>query len=109
VLDVAFGIPYESGPEGASKNADGLSEHSNMTSRQGRWRSGMLLLAGWYLMLVPKSDAPQSLPIPWSAIQKSFDTARECERARPKDSLQGASKFSVQGPATFALPATTRD
>ena len=57
----------------------------------------MLLLAGWYLMLVPKSDSPKSLPIPWFAIQKSFDTARECERARPKGSLQATNKASVAG------------
>ena len=40
---------------------------------------------GWYLMLVD-SGAPalRIFPDPWSTIQHSFDTAKECEDARAK-------------------------
>lgn len=44
------------------------------------------ILAGWYLMLLPNSGpgmATISPPV-WSAIQHSYDTAKECERARAK-------------------------
>ena len=45
-----------------------------------------LALVGWYLMLLP-SNAPSlaliSPPV-WSAIQHSYDTAKECEKARAK-------------------------
>jgi hypothetical protein len=40
---------------------------------------------GWYLMLLPKSDPSLgAFPVSWDAIQRSFDTAKECEEARAK-------------------------
>ena len=43
-----------------------------------------LALMGWYLMLLPKTGPGQAgvLPPDWTAIQYSFDTAKECEQAR---------------------------
>jgi hypothetical protein len=44
------------------------------------------ILAGWYLMLLPNIGprmATISPPV-WSAVQHSYDTAKECERARAK-------------------------
>ena len=45
-----------------------------------------LAIVGWYLMLLPKGNDAifQVFDIPWSATQRSFDTARECEEARTK-------------------------
>jgi hypothetical protein len=45
-----------------------------------------LALVGWYLMLLPKTgDLPVHVfDVPWSATQRSFDTANECEEARAK-------------------------
>ena len=40
-------------------------------------------LMGWYLMLLPKNDPSIGLwSVPFSAIQRSFDTAGDCEQAR---------------------------
>jgi hypothetical protein len=42
-------------------------------------------LVGWYLMLLPKNDPSNTyFAVPWASVQKSFDTARECEVARAK-------------------------
>ena len=45
-----------------------------------------LVLVGWYLMLLPKGDDAifQVFDIPWSATERSFDTAQQCEEARAK-------------------------
>ena len=44
-----------------------------------------LALVGWYLMLLPKGGHTlQVFDIPWTATQRSFDTAKECEDARAK-------------------------
>ena len=45
-----------------------------------------LALVGWYLMLLPKTgDLPiHVFDVPWSATQRSFDSANECEEARAK-------------------------
>ena len=44
-----------------------------------------LALVGWYLMLLPKGGHTfQVFDIPWTATQRSFDTAKECEEARAK-------------------------
>jgi hypothetical protein len=45
-----------------------------------------LILTGWYLMVLPRTGpgvATISPPV-WSAILHSYDTAKECERARVK-------------------------
>jgi hypothetical protein len=52
-----------------------------------------LALAGWYLMLLPNNGpgmATISPPV-WSAIQHSYDTAKECEKARAKAVVPPAS------------------
>ena len=47
--------------------------------------AGALALVGWYLMLLPKSDDHlHRFDTPWSATQRSFDTAKECEDARAR-------------------------
>ena len=49
-------------------------------------RHALLTLVGWYLMLLPNSGpgiATISPPV-WSAIQHSYDTAKECEKNRAK-------------------------
>lgn len=46
----------------------------------------VLALAGWYLMLLSNNGpgiATISPPV-WSATQHSYDTAKECEKARAK-------------------------
>jgi len=44
-----------------------------------------LAFVGWYLMLLPKDGHRiQIFDVPWSAIQRSFDTAKDCEEARAK-------------------------
>jgi hypothetical protein len=35
-------------------------------------------------MLLPTGSEPLILHVPWKAIQRSFDTAKECEDARAK-------------------------
>jgi hypothetical protein len=44
----------------------------------------VLTLLGWYLVLLPKADSAVWFPLHWSAVQRSFDTAKECEDARAK-------------------------
>jgi hypothetical protein len=55
-------------------------------SRMNLRHTAALALVGWYLMLLPKGDDAifQVFDIPWSATQRSFDTAQECEAARAK-------------------------
>jgi hypothetical protein len=45
-----------------------------------------LALAGWYLMLLPNFGPGIATVTPpvWAAIEHSYDTAKECERARAK-------------------------
>jgi len=56
----------------------------------------VLAMIGWYLMLLPTApDADMSDATPWSAVQHSFDTAKECEAALakttvPRDKAKGA-------------------
>jgi hypothetical protein len=48
-----------------------------------------LALTGWYLMVLPNNGpgiATISPPV-WSAILHSYDTAKECERARAKTAV----------------------
>jgi hypothetical protein len=55
--------------------------------------AAVLVFAGWYQMLLPNSGpgiATISPPV-WSAIQHSYDTAKECEKARAKATLPPAS------------------
>ncbi|MGA2458365.1 MAG: hypothetical protein ABSF85_12420 [Terriglobales bacterium] len=48
--------------------------------------AAVLALVGWYLMVLPKSGHTFfPVPVPWNAIQKSFDTAKECEEARARE------------------------
>jgi len=56
-------------------------------------RVAVLVLVGWYLMLLPNSGpgiATISPPV-WSAIQHSYDTAKECEKVRAKGAVPPAS------------------
>ena len=57
--------------------------------------NGVLTLVGWYLMALSNNRpgiATISPPV-WSAILHSYDTAKECERARAK------AKIPPQPPA----------
>jgi hypothetical protein len=48
--------------------------------------AAVLASVGWYLMLLPSTGpgiATISPPV-WSATQHSYDTAKECEKARAK-------------------------
>ena len=46
--------------------------------------AAVIALAGWYLMHLPSKDSLHIFSLPWSATQRSFDTAKECEEARAK-------------------------
>jgi hypothetical protein len=68
----------------------------------------MLVLAGWYLMLLPSSGpgmATISPPV-WSAIQHSYDTARECEHARAKARVPPQSPSFARTDLAFYCIAT---
>jgi hypothetical protein len=50
----------------------------------------VVTLLGWYLVLLPKADTTVWFPVQWSAVQRSFDTAKECEDARAKAAAPAA-------------------
>lgn len=56
-------------------------------------RVTFLALFGWYLVLLPKADSTVWFPLHWSAVQRSFDTAKECEDARAKAGAPAADHF----------------
>jgi hypothetical protein len=63
-----------------------------------------LALIGWYLMLLPTSpDADLSDPTPWSAVQLSFDTAKECEAALAKATLPRGKAKGAEPKAFFCI------
>jgi hypothetical protein len=69
--------------------------------------SAALALVGWYLMLLPKSGHTfQVFDIPWTATQRSFDTAKECEEARAK-AVVPVLERSPLPTATTTPPAST--
>ena len=70
-------------------------------------RAAALALAGWYLMLLPQ-DQPSFMrePAPWSTIQRSFDTAKECEDSRAKAVLPPAASKIGRAAARLAGKAT---
>jgi hypothetical protein len=73
-----------------------------------------LALIGWYLMLLPPNDPMTgTFPIDWSANQRSFDTAKECEEARaktpvPPDKETGAAiNRLLSRPSAVASPVVS--
>ncbi len=71
-----------------------------------------LALVGWYLMLLPRDSMSAGVfPVEWSAIQRSFDTAKECEEARAKtpvppdkEMAKLANRLGVSLPSAAATP-----
>ena len=67
-----------------------------------------LAFVGWYLMLLPKSDPYLGmLNVSWSAIQGSFDTAKDCEEARAKAVVPPLTLSLVLPSATPTPAAST--
>ena len=67
-----------------------------------------IALAGWYLMLLPMNGpgAVRFEATNWATIQRSFDTAAECEVARAKAVVP---PVPVQnGPAPGKQPVETK-